>query len=146
MELDQALAFVRDHRHGILVTVRRDTRPQLSNILYGVTADGVVRISITADRAKYHNLVREPWAALHVSRDDFYAYVVLEGEASTSAVAAATDDAAVEELVDLYRSLAGEHPDWDEFRAAMVAERRVVARLRPERAYGMLQLPRPSRS
>jgi PPOX class probable F420-dependent enzyme len=141
MELDQALAFARDHRRGTLVTVRRDTRPQLSNIMYGVADDGVVRISITADRAKYHNIVREPWAALHVSRDDFYAYVVLEGAAEVTPIAERPDDATVEELVDLYRSLAGEHPDWDEYRAAMVAERRVVARLRPDRAYGMLQLP-----
>ena len=142
MELDQALAFARDHRRGILTTIRRDTRPQLSNIMYGITDDGVVRISITADRAKYHNLVREPWGALHVSREDFYAYVVLEGDASVTPPAAAPDDATVEELVDLYRSLVGDHPDWDEYRAAMVNERRVVASLRPTHAYGMLQPPR----
>ena len=141
MELEHALAFVREHRRGILVTIRRDTRPQMSNIMYGVSDDGVVRISITADRAKYHNLVREPWAALHVSRDDFYAYAVLEGDASVTPPATAPDDATVEELVDLYRSLAGDHPDWDEYRAAMVAERRVVASVRPTRAYGMLQMP-----
>jgi PPOX class probable F420-dependent enzyme len=140
MELDQAIAFAREHRRGILTTIRRDTRPQLSNIMYGVTDDGLVRISITADRAKYHNLLREPWAALHVSRDDFFAYVVLEGTAEVTAISERPDDATVEELVDLYRSLVGEHPDWDDYRAAMISERRVVARLRPERAYGMLQL------
>jgi PPOX class probable F420-dependent enzyme len=106
--------------------------------MYTVDDAGVVRISITADRAKYKNLVRDPRASLHVTREDFYAYVVLEGEVELSAVAAAPDDAAVEELVALYRAMVGEHDDWDDYRRAMVADRRVVARLTPTRAYGML--------
>ena len=56
-------------------------------------------VSITADRVKYHNLVRTPWAALHVSREDFYAYVVLEGSATVAPVAASPDDDTVDELV-----------------------------------------------
>lgn len=107
-------------------------------MLYTVGDDGLVRVSITADRAKYKNLVREPWAAVHVSRDDFFAYVVLEGDVELSAVAAAPDDATVDELVELYRALMGEHEDWDDYRRSMVADRRVVVRLRPTRAYGML--------
>ena len=103
--------------------------------------DGLVRVSITADRAKFHNIERVPWAALHVSRKDFYAYVVLEGEASVSPVAEHPSDPTVDELVQVYRSIAGEHPDWDEYRAAMVHDRRAVARLRPSRAYGMLSMP-----
>ena len=99
--------------------------------------DGLVRISITADRAKYRNLVRDPRASLHVTADDFWSYVVLEGEADLAPVAAAPDDATVEELIDLYRSVNGEHPDWDDYRAAMVADRRAVLRLRPTHAYGM---------
>jgi PPOX class probable F420-dependent enzyme len=141
MELADALDFARSHQRGVLVTLKRDGLPQLSNILYAVDDDGVFRISITADRAKYHNLVREPWAALHVSRDDFYAYAVLEGAAEVTPIAERPDDATVEELVDLYRSLAGEHPDWDDYRAAMVAERRVVVRVHPDHVYGMLPLP-----
>ena len=138
MDLASALEFARQHRRGVLVSIKRDGRPQLSNIMYGVTDDGVVRISITADRAKYANLRRDPRGSLHVTQADFWAYVVLEGDVELSEVAAAPDDAAVEELVDLYRSLAGEHPDWDDYRRAMVEERRVVARLRPTHAYGML--------
>ena len=69
--------------------------------------------------------------------------MVLEGEASVSPVPSGPTTTTVDELVDLYRSLAGEHPDWDEFRAAMVADRRAVVRLRPSRAYGMLRMPRP---
>jgi PPOX class probable F420-dependent enzyme len=141
MDLDTAVDFARTTRQSVLTTVRRNGRPQLSNVLHHVTDDGVVKISITADRAKYRNLVREPWAALHVSRDDFFAYVVLESDVELTPVSASPDDATVAELVELYRSLAGEHEDWDAYRAAMVAERRVVARLLPNRAYGMLDLP-----
>jgi PPOX class probable F420-dependent enzyme len=138
MDLTQALTFVRDHRRGVLVTQKQDGRPQLSNIAYAVGDDDVVRISITADRAKYKNLQRTPIASLHVTRDDFYAYVVLEADVELSAVAQAPDDAAVDELVDYYRALAGEHDDWDDYRRAMVKDKRVVVRLRPTRAYGML--------
>jgi PPOX class probable F420-dependent enzyme len=138
MELSTALAFVRDHRNGVLVTQKRDGRPQLSNIIYAVDEAGVVRISITADRAKAKNLARTPLASLHVSRDDFWAYVVLDADAELSAVAAAPDDATVDELVDLYRAMAGEHADWDDYRQAMVRDQRLVARLTPTHAYGML--------
>jgi len=79
---------------------------------------------------------RRPWAALHVASEDFWAYAVLEGEVELSAPAAQPDDATVEELVDYYRSLSGEHDDWPAYRRAMVAEHRVVVRLHPQRAYG----------
>jgi len=123
----------------VLVTLRRDGRPQLSNVMHAVGDDGTIRISTTADRAKYANLRRNPWAALHVDGTDFWSYAVLEGDVDISDVAAAPDDATVEELVGLYRSLQGEHEDWDDYRAAMVAERRVVVRIRPTHAYGALR-------
>jgi PPOX class probable F420-dependent enzyme len=138
MELSAALDFARDHRRGVLVTLKRDGRPQLSNVAYALGADGVARMSITEDRAKTKNLRRDPRASLHVTRDDFYAYAVLEGDVELSPVASAPDDATVDELVEQYKVIAGEHDDWDAFRAAMVADRRLVARLRPTHAYGML--------
>jgi PPOX class probable F420-dependent enzyme len=138
MELSDALAFARSNRQGVLVTQKRDGRPQLSNVMYAVDDEGVVRVSITADRAKYQNLRRDPRASLHVTQDDFWAYVVLEGDVDLSEVASAPDDATVEELVELYRSLSGEHPDWGDYRAAMARDRRLVVRLRPTHAYGML--------
>jgi PPOX class probable F420-dependent enzyme len=138
MELSTALDLARGSSHGTLVTLRRDGRPQLSNIVYAVDGDGVIRISVTADRAKYVNLTRNPWAALHVTSGDFFSwYVVLEGESEVSPVATDSDDATASELVALYRSIAGEHPNWDEYRSAMVADRRAVIRIRPTRAYGM---------
>ncbi|MBF6218816.1 PPOX class F420-dependent oxidoreductase [Nocardia abscessus] len=138
MELAAAVDFARDHRRSVLTTIRRDGRPQLSNVLHVVGADGRVRISITADRAKYHNLVRDPWAALHVTREDFFAYAVLEGTVELTPVAAAPDDPTVDALVDYYRTANGEHPDWDEYRNAMVTDRRALVLFTPTHAYGML--------
>jgi len=138
MELTDALAFVRDHRQGVLVTQRRDSRPQLSNIMYGVDESGLVGISVTATRAKTRNATRDPRVSLHVTRDDFFAYVVLEGTAELSPVTTEPGDAAGRELADLYRRMAGEHPNWDEYFQAMVTDQRQVLRIRPERAYGML--------
>jgi PPOX class probable F420-dependent enzyme len=138
MELSDALDFARVNRQGVLVTTRGNGRPQLSNISHTVGTDGLIRISVTAERAKYRNLVRDPWAALHVTRSDFYAYAVIEGDVTLSDVAAAPDDAAADELVEVYRAIAGEHEDWAQYRAAMVRDQRVVVRIAPTRAYGML--------
>lgn len=138
MELNDATAFAGRQRRSVLVTLRRNGRPQLSNVMHAVGDDGIVRVSITGDRAKYHNLARTPWAALHVTREDFYAYAVLEGPVNLAPVAADPNDATVDELVALYRSMVGEHDDWDDYRAAMVADGRTVVRLAPDHAYGML--------
>ncbi|WP_327144661.1 PPOX class F420-dependent oxidoreductase [Nocardia sp. NBC_01327] len=139
MDIATAVEFARSHSKSVLTTLRKDGRPQLSNVLHWTGDDGVIRISITADRAKYFNLLREPWAALHVSSDDFWSYAVLEGTAEVSPVAADPDDATVEELVAYYRTLTGEHPDWDDYRRAMVADRRVVVRITPSHAYGLVR-------
>lgn len=139
MDIDEALAVARDNKFGTLTTLRADGRPHLSNILHGVGDDGTVRISITTDRVKYANLRRTPWAALHVNRENFWSYVVLEGDVTLSEVAADPHDAAVDELVGLYRQLSGEHDDWEAYRAAMVADHRLVVRIAPTRAYGLLR-------
>jgi PPOX class probable F420-dependent enzyme len=139
VELEQALAAARANHQSVLTTLRSDGKPQLSNVLHAVGDDGLVRISTTADRAKYHNLRRTPWAALKVDGESFWSYAVLEGDVTTSEVAAEPDDATVDELVELYRTLSGEHPDWDDYRRSMVADRRVVLRLSPTRAYGALR-------
>jgi len=138
MELDEALAFAGERRQGVLTTVRRDGRPQLSNILYLLDRDGTARISVTDSRAKTRNLRRDPRASLYVVGDTFWAYAVLDGTAELTPVATGTGDAVVEELVEMYRRMQGEHPDWDEYRRAMVAEGRLVVRLRVEHAYGMI--------
>ena len=138
MDIDAALAYAAPIRRGVLATLKSDGRPQLSNIMFGVDDDSVVRVSVTDTRAKTANIRRDPRVSLHVTADDFWSYVVLEGEAELSATTTSPDDAPADELVALYRSLQGEHPDWDEYRAAMVADQRLVLRLRPTRAYGSL--------
>ena len=143
MELEDALTVARNNREAVLTTIRSNGLPQLSNVLAAVSEDGVIRISTTADRAKFKNLVRRPWAAVHVNGENFFSYVVLEGDVELSEVAQKPDDAAVDELVALYRALMGaDHDDWDDYRRAMVADRRAVVRIRPTRAYGMARLPR----
>ncbi len=141
IDLPEALAFVRENDRGVLVTLRRDGLPQLSNIMYVPDEDGDIGISVTESRAKTKNLRRDPRASLHVTRADFFAYVVLQGTVALSPVATDPGDPVVEALVQMYRRVRGEHPDWDEFRQAMVDEGRVLARLRAERAYGMLGAP-----
>jgi PPOX class probable F420-dependent enzyme len=141
MELTDALATARDNRDSVLTTIRRNGRPQLSNVLHAVGDDGLIRISTTADRAKFKNLQREPWAALHVNAGSHWSYAVIEGDVTLSDVASDPTDDACEELVELYRSLAGEHDDWEDYRTAMIAERRAVVRIHPMRAYGALRRP-----
>ncbi len=136
--MDAALTFARDHRWGVLATMRSGGRPQLSNIGYAVDDTGLIRISLTATRAKTRNVRRDPRVSLHITRDDFFAYVVFDGDAELSAVSTEPGDAAGQELADLYRAMQGEHPDWDEYFRAMVADERQVLRLRPSHAYGML--------
>lgn len=137
MDLATALDFARSRRNGVLITLKADGRPQSSNIVYVVGPDDVIRISVTDPRAKTRNAQRDPRVSLHVSADDFWSYVVLEGDADLTPVAADPHDATVDELVELYRAVQGEHPDWEDYRASMVADQRLVLRLRPTHAYGM---------
>jgi PPOX class probable F420-dependent enzyme len=138
MELQQAIDFARQHRNAVLTTQKRDGRPQLSNILYVLGDDDTFLISITAPRAKYRNIQRDPRVSIHITQDDFYAYAVIEGDAQLSPVAADPHDATVDALVAHYRGFGGEHPNWDEFRTSMVTDQRVLVTVRPTHAYGML--------
>jgi PPOX class probable F420-dependent enzyme len=138
MELADALPFARGRRQGVLTTIRSSVRPQLSNIVYALGGDDVARISVTDSRAKTKNLRRDPRASLYVAGDDFWSYVVLDGTAELTPVAADPADETVDELVALYRAVAGEHPDWDEYRRDMVADGRLVVRLHFDHAYGMV--------
>ncbi len=138
MDLDEAMTFIRERKQGVLATIRRDGRPQLSNIIYATDDAGTIRISVTASRAKTKNLQRDPRASLYVVGDNFWAYAVVDGPADLTPVAADPNDATVDELVSLYRSMVGEHDDWDDYRRAMVADGRLVVRIRPDHAYGML--------
>ena len=131
--------LIAGQRQGVLVTLRKDGRPQLSNVNYAwYPEEQTIRVSTTDDRTKTGNMRRDPRVSFHVTSDDFWSYAVVDGHAELSAVARDPHDAAVEELVELYRAVQGDHPDWDDYRAAMVRDRRLVLRLRAERAYGIV--------
>ncbi|MDQ0994059.1 PPOX class F420-dependent oxidoreductase [Streptomyces sp. V3I7] len=137
---DALLKLLSDARGGVLVTLKSDGRPQLSNVIHAYDPDErVIRVSITDDRAKTRNLRRDPRASYHVTTPDRWAYTVAEGTAELTPVARDPHDETVEELVRLYRDLQGEHPDWDEYRAAMVRDGRLMLRLPVDRAYGIPQ-------
>jgi PPOX class probable F420-dependent enzyme len=141
MAFDPALlALFAELRGGSLITLKRDGRPQASVVIHvWDPARRAVLISVTDDRAKTRNLRRDPRASYQVVSPDLTAWAVGEGFAELTPPAADPHDDTVEALVDLYRRLAGEHPDWPEYRAAMVADRRVVLTLPFERAYGAVQ-------
>lgn len=135
---DKLLAVIADNSLGVLATIKRDGRPQLSNVSYYFDARSVaIQVSITEPRAKTRNLRRDPRATLLVSSDDGWSYAVAEGTATLTPPAAAPDDDTVEALIALYRNIAGEHPDWDDYRQAMVTDRRVVVTLPITHVYGM---------
>ncbi|WP_055535093.1 PPOX class F420-dependent oxidoreductase [Streptomyces graminilatus] len=132
------LKLLSEYRGGVLTTIKADGRPQLSNVMHAYDPDErTIRVSLTDSRAKTRNLRRDPRVSYHVTSDDRWAYTVAEGTADLTPVAEDPHDETVEELVRLYRSLQGEHPDWDDYRASMVRDRRLVLRIRVERAYGI---------
>ncbi|MQY33494.1 F420H(2)-dependent reductase [Streptomyces sp. RB17] len=135
---DALLDLLSEGNAGVLVTLKSDGRPQLSNVNHAYyPGERVIRISVTDDRAKTRNLRRDHRASYHVTSADRWAYTVAEGTAELSPVAQDPHDDAVEELIRLYRDVQGEHPDWDDYRAAMVRDRRLVVRLHVDRVYGI---------
>jgi PPOX class probable F420-dependent enzyme len=135
---DKLLAVISGNSLGVLATVKRDGRPQLSNVSYHFDPRStVIEVSITEPRAKTRNLRRDPRASILVSADDGWSYAVAEGTAELSPPAADPHDDTVEGLIALYRNIAGEHPDWDDYRRAMVTDRRVLMRLPISHVYGM---------
>jgi PPOX class probable F420-dependent enzyme len=125
VDVAEALAFVRSNPRAVLVTRRRDGRPQTSLVLVAVDDGGAVTISSRETAMKTHNLARESAASLCVISESFFGpWVQVDG---TVEIVHLPD--AMEGLVDYYRRLSGEHPDWDDYRAAMERDRRVLLRL-----------------
>jgi uncharacterized protein len=135
---DKLLAVISGNSLGVLATIKRDGRPQLSNVSYHFDPRGmVIQVSITEPRAKTRNLRRDPRASILVDADDGWSYAVAEGVAELTPPASSPDDDTVEGLIALYRNIAGEHPDWDDYRQAMVTDRRVLLTLPISHIYGM---------
>jgi PPOX class probable F420-dependent enzyme len=130
------LAAVAASHRGAVVTLKRDGRPQISTVAYAFAPDRPVRVSITDSRAKTRNLRRDPRVSMYVPTAGLATYVVVEGIAQLTPVAADPHDATVDALVEVYRSISGEHPDWEEYRAAMVADERLVLSFDVDHAYG----------
>ena len=133
--MTDAMEFVADRQKGVLATIRRNGRPQLSNIVYAVL-DDEIWISVTDDRAKTHNVRRDPRASLHVTSEDFWSYVVVEADAELGPLAEEPGDAGTVQLRELYREIRGEHHDWEEYDGAMIGDRRRVLTLHPRHTYG----------
>ena len=130
MNIADAVDVVRQQHHAVLATTRSDGSPQMSPV--GVTADDAGRLLISSRATAYktRNLRRDPRAWVCVLPDAFYGrWIQVEGEVEIVELPDAMDL-----LIDYYRRISGEHPDWDEYRQAMVAEQRVVLRIRPTRA------------
>jgi PPOX class probable F420-dependent enzyme len=130
MDVDQARAFIRRNPRAVMATRRAGGDPQLSPILAAVDAGGRVMVSTREPSMKVKNLRRHPRVSLCVLNEGFFGeWVQVDGTAEIVSL-----PEAMELLVEYYRSLSGEHPDWDEYRSAMERERRVIVRIEIERA------------
>ena len=130
-------ALLEHSRLGVLATIRSDGRPQLSPVTpFYDRAAGRIYVSITEGRAKTANLRRDPRAALEVTSSDGWSWATADGMVALIGPSTDPDGPEIKALVDYYRAAAGEHPDWAEYRAAMVAERRVLMTMTVERVYG----------
>jgi PPOX class probable F420-dependent enzyme len=134
---DGLFGLLTSHNLGVLATIQPDGRPHLSNVSYTFDPNTrLIRISVTDSRVKVRNLRRDPRASFHVSSSNGWSYVVAEGVGELTPVAADENDPTVEELIEVFRAIGGEHPDWQEYREAMVADKRMVLRIPVERVYG----------
>jgi PPOX class probable F420-dependent enzyme len=129
VELPELLEFLRPRHHGLLATTRADGRPQLSPVACGVDDQGRIVVSTYPERAKARNARRDERASICVLSDDWNGpYVQVDGRAEVLDMPEALDA-----LVDYYRCIAGEHPDWDDYRAAMVRQDKSLVRITIDR-------------
>ena len=130
MDLEEARAFLRENHRAVLATSRSDGRPQLSPVMVGVDEEGRALISSRETAFKVKNMRRDPEVSLCVLNENFYGqWIQIDGRAEIVSL-----PEAMELLVNYYRHLSGEHPDWDEYREAMQQQKRVMVRIDLERA------------
>ena len=139
MKVSEAIEWAAERSLGVLITIRADGRPQSSDIVYDLD-EGTFVVSVTTARAKTANLRRDPRAVLHVSDAASWSYVSFDGAVELAPVATDPDDATCDALVRYYERVTGKaHPDWEEYRRAMIEERRLVVRFTPKGATGMIR-------
>lgn len=138
MELARALDWAATRRTGVLITLRKDGRAQSSDVAYTVR-DGAFIVSLTDDRAKTRNMRRDNRVVLHITDPPSWSYLSFDATAELSAVTARPGDPASDALVDYFRAVTGtEHPDWDEYRTAMVEEKRLICTIGPTGVVGQI--------
>jgi PPOX class probable F420-dependent enzyme len=129
MDLDRARAFMGEHHNAVIATFRSDGRPQMSPVAVAVDAEGRVVISTREPAYKVRNIRRDPRVSVCVKAEGSWDWIQIDGTATIVPL-----PEAMEPLVDYYRRVAGEHPDWDDYRRAMEEQRRVILRIDIERA------------
>lgn len=130
MESEKARDFIRKNHRGVLTTYRQDGSLQMSPIIVGIDEEGLAMISSRETAYKVKNLRRKPKASVCVFVDDFFGqWIQIDGTAEILSL-----PEAMEPLVSFYKTVVGEHPDWQEYREAMVKEKRLLIRIRIERA------------
>ena len=130
MEIDEAIEYVRRNHHAVLATLKQDGSPQLSPVTVGVDGDGHVIISTRQTAYKVRHVRRNPRVWLCVFPDGFYGrWVQLEGTTEIVELPEAMNG-----LIGYYRDISGEHPDWDEYRAAMERDQRLLLSITVTRA------------
>lgn len=130
-------ALLAETKLGVLATIKRDGRPQLSPVTHNYDRDaGLIYVSVTEGRAKTKNLRRDPRATLEVTSPGGWSWATAEGTAKLIGPGTDPYGPEVDALVDYYRAAAGEHPDWEEYRQVMVADRRVLLVISVDHVYG----------
>lgn len=137
MNMAEALDWAVKRKNGVLITIRTDGRPQSSDIVYAVD-DGSFLISVTESRAKTHNMRRDPRTVLHLTDPATWSYLSFDGTVELSPTTASPDDETSNALVSYYESVSGPHPNWAEYRQAMINEGRLLARFSPTSVVGQV--------
>ncbi|MBC95346.1 PPOX class F420-dependent enzyme [bacterium] len=138
MDIEKAITWARDTHHGVLITLRKDGRPQSSDIAYAFI-DGKFCISATATRAKTKNLLKDNRAVLHITSPKTWSYVSFDGSVEITETAKVSDDNVCQELANVFTAIQKkDHPNWDEFNQAMIEDERLVIRFVPVTAVGQI--------
>ena len=138
MDMNTAIGWAGERRNGVLITLRKDGRAQSSDIAYALDGDTFV-ISVTESRAKTANMRRDPRVVLHITEPGSWSYVSFDGTVELLPTTTSVDDPTSDALVAYYETVSGgPHPDWDEYRQAMVDEGRLLARLTPGSVVGQV--------
>ncbi len=138
MDLEKAVSWASNMHHGVLITLRKDGRPQSSDIAYAVIG-GKFCISATVTRAKTINLLRDNRAVLHITSPETWSYISFDGAAEITQTAQQPEDPVCKELATVFTAIQKkQHPDWEEFNQAMIKDKRLVTRFVPDSAVGQI--------